>query len=67
MSKHESHQEDMSWIGHAEELRCEGRLVRRVCEGARDAVHVSRRRGLMSLEIRVVAPRGGRENQGICP
>ena len=24
VSEEESHQEGMSWIGHAEELRCEG-------------------------------------------
>ena len=60
----------MSWIGHAEELRREGRLVRRVCEGARDAVHVLSRLDragsgyrhrhwrLWRLEIWIVAPLG---------
>eukprot|EP00964_Phaeocystis_antarctica_P127585 scaffold91257_cov65-Phaeocystis_antarctica.AAC.1 len=74
VSEGESHQEDMSWIGHAEELRSEGRLVSGVCEGPSDTVHVSRRRGLRRsledsvgasrrrrrrrLEIWVVAPQG---------
>ena len=58
----------MSWIGHAEELRREGRLIRRVCEGARDAVHVRSRlearagagcrRQRRRLEIWIVAPLG---------
>eukprot|EP00964_Phaeocystis_antarctica_P116276 scaffold80215_cov62-Phaeocystis_antarctica.AAC.4 len=57
-SEDESHQKDVSWIGHAEQLRCEGRLVRGVCEGARDAVHVSRRRRCRRrLELRVRASR----------
>eukprot|EP00964_Phaeocystis_antarctica_P062892 scaffold37717_cov64-Phaeocystis_antarctica.AAC.2 len=41
-SEDESHQEDMTWIGHAEELRCEGRLVSGVCERTSDTVHASR-------------------------
>ena len=58
----------MSWIGHAEELRREGGFVRRVCEGARDAVHVRSRleakagagcrRRRRRLEIWIVAPLG---------
>ena len=58
----------MSWIGYAEELRREGRLIRRVCEGARDAVHVRSRlearagagcrRQRRRLEIWIVAPLG---------
>ena len=57
----------MSWIGHAEELRREGRLVRRVCEGARDAVHVRSRLEFRAgagcqrrwrLKIWIVAPLG---------
>ena len=62
----------MSWIGHAEELRREGRLVRRVCEGARDALHAALhvrsrlevragagcRRRHRRLEIWTVAPLG---------
>eukprot|EP00964_Phaeocystis_antarctica_P073137 scaffold44847_cov71-Phaeocystis_antarctica.AAC.2 len=71
VSEVEGHQEDMWKIGHAEELRCECRLVSGVCEGARDGVHVSRRRGVRRrfevrvgascrrrrrLEVRVVAP-----------
>ena len=59
----------MSWIGHAEELRREGRLVRRVCEGARDAVHARSRLEFRAgagcrcrrrrLKIWIVAPLGG--------
>ena len=45
-----SQEEDMGWIGHVEELSREGRLVRRFCEGARDALHVRSR-----LEVRAGA------------
>ena len=59
----------MSWIGHAEELRREGRLVQWVCEGARDALHgrsrldgagagCRRHWRLCHLEIWIVAPLG---------
>ena len=61
-------EDDVSWIGHAEELRREGRLIRRVCEGARDAMHVRSRlearagagcrRQRRRLEIWIVAPLG---------
>eukprot|EP00964_Phaeocystis_antarctica_P073139 scaffold44847_cov71-Phaeocystis_antarctica.AAC.4 len=59
VSEVEGHQEDMRKIGHAEELRCECRLVQGVCEGASDGVHrdVSRRRGVRCLEVRVGASR----------
>ena len=57
----------MSWIGHAEELRREGRLVRWVCEGARDAVHVRSRlevrAGARRLEVWIVAPLGVRSEE----
>ena len=62
----------MSWIGHAEEMRREGRLVRRVCEGARDAVHVRSRlerasagcrRRHQRLEICIFAPLGHHNNR----
>eukprot|EP00964_Phaeocystis_antarctica_P049746 scaffold28816_cov67-Phaeocystis_antarctica.AAC.7 len=63
-SEDESHQEEVSWIGHAEELRCEGRLVRGVCESASDAVHVSHRRGVRCrLEVRVRASRRRRRHE----
>ena len=56
----------MSWIGHAEELRREDRLVQRVCESARDALHGRSRldragagcRRHRRLEIWIVAPLG---------
>ena len=65
----------MSWIGHAEELRREGRLLRWVCEGARDAVHVRsrlevragagcrRHRRLWRGEVWIVAPLGVRSEE----
>eukprot|EP00964_Phaeocystis_antarctica_P081461 scaffold50969_cov69-Phaeocystis_antarctica.AAC.2 len=64
----ESQQDDVHRVSLAEELCCEGRLVRGVCEGARDWVHgeVSRcclEVGLRSPvhgEVRVaLAPRSG--------
>ena len=71
-SEDSSQEEDVSWIGHAEELRREGRLVRRVCEGARDALNAALhvrsrlevragagcRRRHRRLEVWIVAPLG---------
>eukprot|EP00964_Phaeocystis_antarctica_P138313 scaffold102999_cov59-Phaeocystis_antarctica.AAC.1 len=62
-SEDESHQEDVRWVGHAEQLRCEGRLVSGVCEGASDTVHISRLEvsvGASRCRRRVVAPQGVR-------
>eukprot|EP00964_Phaeocystis_antarctica_P072097 scaffold44051_cov60-Phaeocystis_antarctica.AAC.2 len=54
----QSHQENVARKRKAEELRCKGRLVGGVCEGARDRVHFDGDRRCR-LEVRIVlAPRG---------
>eukprot|EP00964_Phaeocystis_antarctica_P155321 scaffold124425_cov63-Phaeocystis_antarctica.AAC.2 len=63
----ESHQENVDRKGQAEEMCCEGRLLRGVCEGAGDGVHhqdTSRRR--RRLEVRVILAPGSAAAEQRC-